>query len=91
MVGVLKLASGLSRRIGTRTRLLETLSLCFQYAEDFPREFVEFLRILLNGSLFAKLAPEFLFLLAHSSSQSLQGRSAVVCCRSGAPSVDWLS
>ena len=91
MVGVLKLASDLSRRIGTRTRLLETLSLCFQYAEDFPHEFVEFLRILLNGSLFAKLAPEFFFLLAHFSSPSLPESAGLCCGPEEEPSVDWPS
>jgi hypothetical protein len=71
--------------------LLGTLFLWFQKADDFPHEFVEFLRILLNGSLCAKLAPEFLFLLAHFSSRSLQDRRAVLCRSPKEPSVDWLS
>jgi hypothetical protein len=51
---------------------------------------VEFLRMLLNGGLFAELAPEFLFLLAHFSSRSLLDWSVGVC---GGPegSVEWQS
>jgi hypothetical protein len=72
------LSSTLQRRLAGRVSpgnaLLEQLSFpFFQKAVDFYDEFMEFLRVVLVGSLLAEFAPAFFFFADHPDNPQLSG------------------